>query len=237
MISLSLSLFVLRQFSSLARVRRFPTSAMPPQHTILGRLFLQTPLFYRVLYFLLPSLNRSPYPPLPLPRYTQTFPQIDTSIPCLQRHPTHPSHHHHLRPVQLLHVLPLHRPRFAPIYQHLLHAHPINLSLQPQRSPPPLQNRSPLIELCPRTPNSSNRCISRPPSCSDHITQVTKLIHPFYHTSLPPIYHQLLPFLPYPSRLSTHNTLWALKLWIPLQFSLDPGTSLVHPLLTLPTSR
>src|SRR6476469_2940169 len=65
-LSLSLSLFVLRQFSSLARVRRFPTSAMPPQRTILGRLFLQTPLFYRVLYFLLPSLNRSPYPPLPL---------------------------------------------------------------------------------------------------------------------------------------------------------------------------
>src|SRR6478609_288856 len=63
---LSLSLFVLRQFSSLARVRRFPISAMPPQRTILGRLFLQTPLFYRVLYVLLPSLNRSPYPPLPL---------------------------------------------------------------------------------------------------------------------------------------------------------------------------
>src|SRR6478735_3890017 len=63
---LSLSLFVLRQFSSLARVRRFPTSAMLPHHTILGRLFLQTPLFYRVLYSLLPSLNRPPYPPLPL---------------------------------------------------------------------------------------------------------------------------------------------------------------------------
>src|SRR6476619_2394731 len=65
-LSLSLSLFVLRQFSSLARVRRFPISAMLPQRTILGRLFPQTPLFYRVLYFLLPSLNRSPYPPLPL---------------------------------------------------------------------------------------------------------------------------------------------------------------------------
>src|SRR6478609_3346170 len=65
-LSLSLSLFVLRQFSSLARVRRFPISAMLPQRTILGRLFPQTPLFYRVLYVLLPSLNRSPYPPLPL---------------------------------------------------------------------------------------------------------------------------------------------------------------------------
>src|SRR4029077_6424076 len=39
---------------------------MLPQRAIFGRLFLQTPLFYRVLYFLLPSLNRSPYPPLPL---------------------------------------------------------------------------------------------------------------------------------------------------------------------------
>src|SRR6476619_6496152 len=59
-LSLSLSLFVLRQFSSLARVRRFPISAMLPQRTILGRLFLQTPLFYRVLYVLLPNLTGRP---------------------------------------------------------------------------------------------------------------------------------------------------------------------------------
>src|SRR6478609_6579782 len=192
---------------------------MPPQRRILGRLFLQTPLFYRVLYFLLPSLNRSPYSPLPLhyqppacryhvpfvlslqmpkppwptpfhhlchPRYTQTFPQIDTSIPCLQRHPTHPSHHHHLRPVQSLHVLLLHRPRFAPIYQHLLHAHPINLPLQPQKSSPPLQNSSQLTELCPCTPNSSNLCICRPPL-------LLRSYHPSNKT-----YSPLLPHLPAP---------------------------------------
>src|SRR6476661_8249849 len=39
--------------------------------------------------------------------------------------------------------------------KHLLHAHPVNLPLQPQRSPAPLQNRSQLIEFCPRTPNAT----------------------------------------------------------------------------------
>src|SRR6476469_1023043 len=85
---LSLSLFVLRQFSSLARVRRFPTSAMPPQRTILGRLFLQTPLFYRVLYFLLPSLNRSPYPPLPL-HYQPPACRYHVPFVLLSRCPNH----------------------------------------------------------------------------------------------------------------------------------------------------
>ena len=40
--------------------------------------------------------------------------QIYTVLPILQRHPTHPSHHHPLRSLQTLQICYLHRPGFSP---------------------------------------------------------------------------------------------------------------------------
>src|SRR6478609_6264163 len=68
---------------------------------------------------------------------------------------------------------------------------PYKSSPSASEKPPPLQNRSQLIELCPCTPNSSNRCISRPPL-------LLRSYHPSNKT-----YSPLLPHLPAPHLSST----------------------------------
>ena len=43
--------------------------------------------------------------------------QIHTALSILQRHSTHPSHHHPIHPLQAMQILSLHRPCFSPICQ------------------------------------------------------------------------------------------------------------------------
>ena len=53
--------------------------------------------------------------------------QVLTSLPILQRHTTHPSHHHTLCSLQATQILSLHCPCHSPIYQHALDTGPKNL--------------------------------------------------------------------------------------------------------------
>ena len=52
--------------------------------------------------------------------YTQKTVQIHIALSILQRHSTHPSHHHSLRPLQAMQILSLYRPCVSPICQHTL---------------------------------------------------------------------------------------------------------------------
>ena len=51
---------------------------------------------------------------------TQKTVQVLTSLPILQRHPTHPSHHHALCSLQAMQIISLHCLCLSPIYQHVL---------------------------------------------------------------------------------------------------------------------
>ena len=58
---------------------------------------------------------------------TQKTVQVLTSLPILQRHPTHPSHHHAICSLQAMQIVSLHCPCLSPIYQHALDTGPKNL--------------------------------------------------------------------------------------------------------------
>ena len=53
-----------------------------------------------------------------------------TTLPILQRHTTHPSHHHALCSLQAMQILSLHCPCLSPICQHALDTGPKTLPLQ-----------------------------------------------------------------------------------------------------------
>ena len=55
---------------------------------------------------------------------TQKTVQVLTSLPILQRHTTHPSHHHALCSLQAMQILSLHCPCLNPICQHALDTGP-----------------------------------------------------------------------------------------------------------------
>ena len=52
--------------------------------------------------------------------HTQKTVQIHTALPIIQRHPTHPSHHHLFLPLQTLQICFLHNPGFSLICQYIL---------------------------------------------------------------------------------------------------------------------
>ena len=57
-----------------------------------------------------------------------------TSLPILQRHTTHPPHHHTLCSLQVMQILSLHCPRLSPICQHACNSFPTDtriLTLNP----------------------------------------------------------------------------------------------------------
>ena len=60
--------------------------------------------------------------------YTQKTVQIHTALSILQRHSTHPSHHHPFCSLQTLQICSLHRPGFNPICQHTLDTSSVYLS-------------------------------------------------------------------------------------------------------------
>ena len=55
---------------------------------------------------------------------TQKTVQVLTLLPILQRHTTHPSHHHALWSLQAMQILSLHCPCLSPICQHTLDTGP-----------------------------------------------------------------------------------------------------------------
>ena len=61
--------------------------------------------------------------------YTQKTVQIHTSLPILQRHSIHPSHHHPIRPLQTMQIFSLHHPCFSPICQHNLDTSSVSFPL------------------------------------------------------------------------------------------------------------
>ena len=71
--------------------------------------------------------HASPHPPHSV--HPEDCTQIHTAFPILQRHPTHPSHHHPFGPLQTLQICRLHHPGFRPICQYTLETSLVDFSL------------------------------------------------------------------------------------------------------------
>ena len=67
-------------------------------------------------------------PPQPCSEHPKTVQDL-TLLPILQRHSTHPPHHHMLCFLQAMQILSLHCPCLSPMCQHTLDTCPENLSL------------------------------------------------------------------------------------------------------------